>query len=439
MNAPGSSKPSASARPPNGARSGRRFLWPGANLPRAVIAVGVVSFLTDFSSEMIYPLLPAFLTAVLGAGAVAIGLIEGVAESTASLLKLVSGYWTDRVHRRKPFLLAGYGLAGLARPLIGLALSWPFVLALRFLDRVGKGLRTSPRDALIADVTDPRQRGAAYGLHRAMDHAGAVAGPLAAAGLLLIPGVTLPHIFFLAAIPAALVIIVILAFVHEPRAHTAKPAPTAPSSPSAPPGRGIPPAMPLPHSPVEKDSRREIGALLVAVLLFTLGNSTDAFLLLRLGEAGYSSSSIALLWAFHNLVRMISAYFGGALSDRTGRRTLVLSGWAFYALIYLAFGWIHSPTALIPVFLAYGIFFGLSEPAEKAWIADLSPSTHRGRLFGFYNLAVGLGALPASLLFGWIWKSYGSTAAFTMGAGFAALSSVLLVVGTKGRMTRAKR
>ncbi len=463
MNAPGSSRLSASARPPDGARSRRRFLWPGANLPRAVIAVGVVSFLTDFSSEMIYPLLPAFLTAMLGASAVAIGLIEGVAESTASLLKLVSGYWTDRVHRRKPFLVAGYGLAGLVRPLIGLALSWPFVLALRFLDRVGKGLRTSPRDALIADVTDPRQRGAAYGLHRAMDHAGAVAGPLAAAGLLLIPGMTLPHIFFLAAIPAALVIIVILAFVHEPRARTPKPAPAAPSSPSAasspgaasssgapsssraapppstPPDRGFPPAMPLPHLPVEKGTRREIGALLVAVLLFTLGNSTDAFLLLRLGEAGHSTSSIALLWAFHNLVRMVSTYFGGALSDRAGRRTLVLSGWAFYALIYLAFGWIQSPTALVPVFLAYGIFFGLSEPAEKAWIADLSPSTHRGRLFGFYNLAVGLGALPASLLFGWIWKAYGSTAAFTMGAGFAALSSILLIVGTKRGMTRAKR
>ncbi|MFH1143102.1 MAG: MFS transporter, partial [Candidatus Eisenbacteria bacterium] len=187
----------------------------GPRLPKTIIALGFVSFFTDFSSEMIYPLLPVFLSSVLGAGAVALGVIEGIAESTASLLKIVSGAWTDRVRRRKPFIVVGYGLAGVVRPLIGLAAAWPFVLGMRFLDRVGKGLRTSPRDALIADVIDPRRRGAAFGLHRAMDHAGAVAGPLVAATLLTIAGLSLRQVFLLAAIPAAAVMLIVLLAVKE--------------------------------------------------------------------------------------------------------------------------------------------------------------------------------------------------------------------------------
>lgn len=374
-------------------------------LPRTVWALGWVSFFTDFSSEMIYPLLPAFLTTVLGAGAVAIGVIEGLAESTAALLKAGSGIWADKVRRRKPFVVVGYGLAGVVRPLIGLATAWPGVLACRFLDRVGKGLRTSPRDALIADVTAPEQRGAAFGLHRAMDHAGAVVGPLVAAALLRFAGLSLRQVFLLSAIPAVVVMFVLVFGVQE----AAK-------------------------EPVERTTTsgnwRELGGgywrLMAAVLVFTLGNSTDAFLLLRLKDVGVPVAWVAVLWAAHHVVKMVTTYYGGRLSDTAGRRALVLGGWIFYAAIYLAFGWVNSATGLVVVFLAYGVYYGLTEPAEKAWIADLAPAQLRGTAFGFYHAAVGLGALPASLIFGWIWKMWGAATAFSAGAALAATAALML-------------
>lgn len=379
-------------------------------LPPSVIALGVVSFFTDFSSEMIYPLLPVFLSSVLGAGALALGIIEGIAESTAALFKVVSGIWTDRSGRRKPFILAGYSLAGLARPLIGLATAWPFVLAMRFADRIGKGLRTSPRDALIAGVTEPDQRGVAYGFHRSMDHAGAVIGPLVAAGLLASTGMSLRQVFLLAAIPAALVIVVLVAWVREPVAEFEKD----------------------PQSPPLKSHWSDLGSefkfLLLALLVFTLGNSTDAFLLLRLSNAGIPATWTAVLWSLHHVVKMASAYWGGHLSDRFGRRRMIIFGWTVYAAIYLAFALVDSPTVLIAVFLAYGIYFGLTEPSEKAWVADLVPAHLRGTAFGYYNGVIGLGALPASLIFGFLWQTWGLTTAFLTGAGFAAVASALLLV-----------
>ena len=384
------------------------------HLPQTVVALGVVSFFTDFSSEMIYPMLPIFLSQVLGASVVALGVIEGVAESAASLLKLASGIWTDRLKRRKPFILGGYGLAGVSRPLIGLAPVWPVVLALRLLDRMGKGLRTSPRDALIADVTEPRQRGAAYGLHRAMDHAGAVVGPLVAAALLSLEGISLRLLFLLAAIPAAAVMVVIVLWVKEERSPA-----TVPSEPAAPRARWhtLSPRMRL---------------LLGAIFVFTLGNSTDAFLLLRLKDVGISTASIALIWAFHNMVRMVSTYLGGSLSDRTGRRAMILAGWLFYAGIYLAFGWAGSRLFLVAIFIAYGLYYGLTEPAEKAWVADLAPAGRRGGSFGFYHLAIGVGALPASLLFGFLWHRFGTFVAFTTGAGLALAASLMLLGMPRG-------
>jgi len=427
-----------------GARSRR-------SLPRTVIALGVVSFFTDFSSEMIYPLLPVFLTTTLGAGAVALGVIEGIAESTASLLKVVSGAWTDRTRRRKPFLLAGYGLAGAARPLIGLAAAWPMVLGIRFLDRAGKGLRSAPRDALIADVTAGDRRGAAYGLHRAMDHAGAVAGPLAAAALLTGAGVALRDVFLLAVFPAAVVMLVLLLAVREKRLETeagGKPLPADPA-PAATTGAAASgrPAQETPDGrrPLTETSAggrlggwlgwgefpARLRVLLLAVFVFTLGNSTDAFLLLTMKDAGLSGASIALLWSLHHVVRMVATYFGGRSSDRAGHGTLLLLGWLFYACVYLAFGWVDSRPLLIAIFLAYGIYFGLTEPAEKAWVADLAPARLRGRAFGSYHFVVGLGALPASLLFGLLWTEFGRTAAFTAGAGFALLSAVLLLPATR--------
>jgi MFS family permease len=377
-------------------------------LPRTVIYLGFVSFFTDLSSEMIYPLLPIFLSSVLGAGAMVLGVIEGTAETTAAFLKVISGLWTDRLRHRKPLILPGYGLSGAVRPLIGLATAWPVVLVLRFMDRAGKGLRTSPRDALIADVTNPGQRGAAYGLHRAMDHAGAVVGPIVAAGLLAFESISLRHVFLLSAIPAGVVMVVLTAGVKEAR---------------IPLARDSQPSGLVAHW---SDLGREFKRLLLALLVFTLGNSTDAFLLLRLSGAGVPAAWVALLWSLHNGVKMLSTYIGGRLSDRIGRRRMILSGWIAYAVIYFAFAVADRATTLVVVFVAYGIYFGLTEPSEKAWVADLVPERLRGTAFGYYHGVIGLGALPGSLLFGFLWQHFGVVTAFLSGAALAMGASILL-------------
>ncbi|GMR02078.1 MAG: MFS transporter [Acidimicrobiia bacterium] len=376
-------------------------------VPPTVVALGLVSMFTDLSSEMIYPLIPVFLTTTLGAGALALGVIEGVAESTAAILKVVSGWWTDTVKRRKPFIFAGYGIAGAVRPLIAFVFAWPWVLAIRFVDRVGKGIRTAPRDALIADVTPEEHRGAAYGVHRSLDHFGAVLGPLVAAALLGI-GFGLRSVFFLAIIPAVIVIVVIAKLVKEPEQTT-----TITSTGRSVFARG-------------GDLGKNYWVLMAAVVIFTLGNSADAFLLLRLSDEGVSVVWIAILWSLFSLVKMGSNLVGGRLSDRLGRKRLVLAGWIFYAVIYLSMGVASSTPVLIALFLAYGLYFGLTEPVERAWVASLAPSDLRGSAFGYYNGAIGIGALPASIVFGGIWAVFGPTAAFTFGATMAAIAVLVL-------------
>jgi MFS family permease len=385
-------------------------------LPSTVIALGIVSLLTDLSSEMIYPLLPVFLTSVLGAGPQLLGLIEGVAESTASLVKVVSGLWSDRTPRRKPFVVAGYSLAGAARPLIGLAAAWPAVLLLRFADRVGKGLRTSPRDALIADATPVPLRGAGYGLQRALDHAGAVAGPLVAAALLTLGGISLRTVFLLAIIPAVAVVVVLVAWVRE-----------TPRSTSPVPVR-------------IGGAWREIGApmrvFLAALLLFTLGNSTDAFLLLRLSSIGLPAARVALVWSAFHVVKMIASFAGGRLSDRVGRKPMMIAGWAFYAAVYGAFAVAGTATAVIVTFLAYGLYYGMTEPVERAWVADLVPPHLRGTAFGLYHGVIGFAALPASLLFGLLWQRFGASVAFFTGSALALVATVLLLLMPRGTPQR---
>jgi MFS family permease len=378
-------------------------------LSSTVIALGVVSLLTDLSSEMIYPLLPVFLVSVLGAGAVALGVVEGLAESSAALLKVVSGRLTDRTGRRKPFVVTGYGLSSLAKPLIGAAAAWPWVAGLRFVDRLGKGLRTSPRDALIADVSDDNTRGAAYGLHRAMDHAGAVAGPLIAAGLLLIPGIGIRQVFYLAAIPGVAVLVVLWFGVREPRRRP----PSAVSAHGGVDGRGA----------IGADLRR----LLVAVAVFTLGNSADAFLLLRFSDLGVATGWLAVLWAAHNLVRMGSSWVGGRWSDRVGRKPLMVAGWMLYAVVYLGFSATSELVPLLALFLVYGLYFGLTEPVERAWVAGLASPDRRGAAFGWYHAAVGFAALPASLLFGVVYTTIGPGVAFGVGSTLAAAAAVILI------------
>jgi MFS family permease len=376
-----------------------------ARLGRNVLALAAVSLLTDVASDMTYPLLPLFLAGSLGAGAMAVGAIEGAAETTAALLKLASGWWSDRVARRKPLVLAGYTLASVIRPLIGLAQSVGQVLAIRVTDRIGKGIRGAPRDALIADSVDPAIRGRAFGFQRAADHAGAVLGPLIAAALLQWGGLDLRTVFLLTAIPGALAVIVLLVGVREsPRP---LPAPDA--------RKGIDLRVPL---------GRRFWAFLGVLFLFTLGNSTDAFLLLRAGQLGVTPALILILWALFHVVKSLSSTPGGILSDRFGRKPLILAGWTLYAAVYFAFGQASEAWHAWVLFGIYGLYFGLTEGVEKALVADLVPADRRGTAFGWYNLALGLGALPASLVFGMIWDRWGSANAFQYGAVLALVAAI---------------
>jgi MFS family permease len=382
-------------------------------LPRTVVALGAVSLLTDLSSEMIYPLLPVFLSTVLGAGPLVIGAIEGAAESVAALLKLASGWWSDRLPRRKPLVIVGYGLASIVRPLIGLAQNVGQVLMIRLADRAGKGIRGAPRDALIADAVDASQRGRAYGFHRAADHAGAVAGPLVAFALLTWGGVSLRTVFLLAAIPAAAAMIALVFGVREKK-RTVEKAEARPN---------------LDRSGL--DSR--FWAYLGVLLLFTLGNSTDALLILRANDLGVSAAIVPVLWAVLHVVKSVSSTPGGILSDRLGRRPLIIGGWLIYAAVYLGFAFASATWHAWLLFIVYGLYFGMTEGVEKALVADLVPARVRGAAFGWYNLTIGLAALPASLLFGGLWQRYGVSTAFLTGAGLALVAAVGLALVTRNQ------
>ena len=371
-----------------------------------VLILGLVSFFTDVSSEMIYPLLPLFLTGVLGAGPAFLGVIEGIAESTSSLLKLFSGIASDRVRRRKRLVLLGYSISALMRPLIGSAVSPFAVLLIRTGDRVGKGIRTSPRDALIADSVDPSMRGKAYGFHRSMDHAGALIGPLIATLLLSYFVTDLRTVFWLAAIPG---LIAVLLIVWKVRETVREPAPNQRLQLSL-----------LPAGPLRR--------YLLILFLFTLGNSSDAFLLLKAGTLGIPAFRIPLLWTFFHLVKMLSSMPFGALSDRVGRKTVIIAGWCVYSLSYLGFGAASSEWQVWLLFAFYGLFFGLTEGVEKAYLADMADPALRGAAFGWYNFAVGAGALPASLLFGLIWQALGGVAPFIFGAALSGISALLLLL-----------
>lgn len=405
----------------------------GSRLPRNVIALSLVSLLTDASSEMIYPLMPTFLATVLGASALSVGAIEGTAESVASLLKFASGWWSDRLPRRKPLVVAGYGIASMLRPLIGVAQSVTQVFAIRIGDRIGKGIRSAPRDALIADSVAPADRGRAFGTHRAADHLGAVVGPILAFALLRWSGVSMRTVFLLAAIPAGLAMLVLILAVREvprPKDSTMRPASMTgdlPASGGAEAANGVAIAPAL---------GGRFYAYLAVLLLFTLGNSTDAFILLKAHDAGVSTAALPLLWAGLHVVKSASSIPGGRLSDKLGRRPLIVAGWLVYALVYVGFARASVPWHIWSLFVGYGLFFGMTEGVEKALVADLVPRAATGRAFGWYNMAIGFGALPASLLFGAVWDRFGSPAAFTLGATLAAIAALaLVVVIPRGRLT----
>jgi len=381
-------------------------------LGRNVFALSAVSFLTDVSSEMIYPLLPVFLTTVLGANASFIGAIEGAAETTASLLKLASGWWSDRVRRRKPLVFWGYAIASVMRPLVAVATSAVQVLGIRVADRVGKGIRNAPRDALIAESVDPSIRGRAFGFQRAADNAGGVVGPLIAFAVLTWKVAQLRTVFWLAAIPGALAVLVVAFAVRD-----------IPRDPQAKSAGGPDLSIPL---------GARFWRVLAVIFVFTLGNSTDAFLLLRANQLGVPVALAPILWAALHLVKTASNIPGGALSDRIGRRATLIAGWTLYAAVYLAFGLAHAAWQAWALFAVYGLFFGLTEGAERALMADLVSPERRGTAYGWYNLAIGLGALPASLMFGFVWDRYGAPTAFLMGATLALIAAVGLLAATAG-------
>jgi MFS family permease len=380
-------------------------------IPRPVRLLGWASLFTDAATEMIYPLLPVYLSRVLGASATSLGIIEGVAEAVNSGLKIVSGWISDRQSRRRPIVIVGYALSSLARPLIALTSSWPHVLAIRALDRTGKGIRGAPRDAMLAVHADASSRGRIFGFHRAMDHTGAVVGPVVATLFLaLFPG-QYRLLFALTAIPGALAVATLFR-VPEPPLE-----PLEPSERSERSVRLVPSGLP-----------KELYALLSIIFLFSLGSSADAFLLLRLADAMGSATFLPLLWAAHHVVKASLSTWGGGLSDRLGRRYVIVIGWAIYSLVYLGFAVVSNAFAFVALFLIYGIHFALAEGAEKALIADLTPPHRQGTAFGLYYGVLGVGMLVASIAFGVVYDRLSPAAAFIMGAALSAVAAVLLLV-----------
>ena len=432
-------------------------------IPRAVIMLGIVSLLTDAASEMIYPLVPVYIAA-LGSGAVLLGVIEGIAETTASMLKLLSGIISDRIGKRKILVLIGYSISSLVRPLTGVVSSAWEIIIIRMFDRVGKGIRTAPRDALLASSVDESIRGKSFGFHRAMDHTGAVIGPLLAIVTLLILFIgfgmkdsllALRWTFILAIIPGVLAILAIVLFVKESAPRTSN---------------GIPFSLSL------RSFDKNFRTYLLIMILFTLGNSSDAFLLFRVQEAiGRSGAVVAivnnitplhtmlsnfgdeesqakvinilflpLVWAFFHIIKVLFSTPLGALSDKIGRKSVINIGWGIYSFVYVSFAVLvflppdFQVVATFVLFAVYALFYAFTEGAEKAFVADLVSDDKRGTAFGLFNFSIGLGALPASLIFGFLYSyfdklipGFGGTVAFGFGGTIALISMFLLAIKVK--------
>ena len=410
-------------------------------IPRPVWFLGWTSLFTDAASEVIYPLLPVYLSRVLGASAVSLGIIEGVAEGINSLLKAIAGWWSDRRSRRRPLVILGYAISSAVRPLIALTTSWPQVLLVRAIDRTGKGIRGAPRDALLTRFAAAGNRGRIFGFHRSMDHTGAILGPLAATVFLYFLPERYRLLFALTTIPGAIAVAMVFlvreddGVVDRSGRPEGRPLPE-PAFTNSDSGRGRPSGRPAsssgqpadPGRPVDAHLPGRLYALLAVILVFSLGNSADAFLLLRLSDALGAATYVPLLWAAHHIVKAGLSTPGGALSDRIGRKPVIIAGWLIYAIVYLAFAWSTSATAFIAWFLVYGVYFALTEGAEKAMVADLTPMSRQGSAFGLYNAALGGGALIASVMFGFLYDRFGAPTAFSVGAGLAGVAAVALLV-----------
>ena len=396
---------------------------------RNVFFLGWVSFLTDVSSEMIFTVMPLFLLNVLKVGTPVIGLIEGIAEGTASLLKLVSGWLSDRLGRRKSLTVFGYTLSTLSKPFLYIASSWGVVLAVRFSDRVGKGIRSAPRDALVADSTSPKEMGRSFGFHRAMDTAGAVLG-LALAALIVYlverEGLQLTWHAFRALVlsgigPAVLAVLVLLFFVREKKRGAQRKS----GEPAT--------AQPVREAPAKTALDRRFKLFLVIMVLFTLGNSSDAFLILRAQNLGFSVFWVLLLFVAFNLVYALAAMPAGVVSDRLGRKRVIVVGWTIYALSYLGLGLVSAKWEVWLLFALYGLYYGISEGVSRAFVSDLVPAEKRGTAYGWYHAAVGISLLPASVIAGLLWQYISPAATFYFGAGMAGVAMLGLLLFIKER------
>jgi len=376
-------------------------------LPRTVVALGFVSLFNDLSSEIVVPLIPILLATVLGAGPVALGIVEGVADAVAAFLKLWSGRRSDVLGgRRKGLTLTGYLVSNVARPLLGLAGSWWMVLLLRSLDRVGKGLRTAPRDALVVDATPPEIRGYAFGFQRALDNGGAVGGSLIAAVVLAWSHVSLAHMILLSAIPGLIAILFLALGVQD--------APRKAAAPSA--------SAPLRWSALGLRMRR----YLMVIAVFTLARASETFILLLGHERGAPTVELLVLWAALSCAKSVTSVAGGKLADRFPRGTVIVTSWTAFAAAFTLFALFPGQLELWLITVAYGLFMGFGEGAERAVISDFAAAEERGTAFGWYNLVLGLAAIPAGLLFGGVWHYLGAAAAFLMAAALAAIAVVLL-------------
>jgi MFS family permease len=382
---------------------------PILNLPRTVVVLSLVSFLNDLASDMVIPLIPILLATVLSAGPIALGLVEGIADAVASFLKLWSGRQSDWLGgRRKGLTASGYALSNIARPLLGLAGSWVAVLALRSIDRIGKGIRSAPRDAMIADVTPPPMRGMAFGFHRALDNGGAVGGALAAAAVLNWSSLSLSQVMLWSAIPGALGVLLILLAVKEPGVAMVR--------------ELRPPRPELRWTTLSAPMRR----YLLVLVVFTFARASETFIVLRGHELGMSVPLLLVLWAALNLSKALTNTWGGGIADRMGRQGVMLLSWVAYGACYLALGFVIDPAGLWAVTLAYGAFAGISEGAERAVIDDFAVVNERGTAFGWYNMMLGVASIPAGLAFGMIWNYWTAVFAFVYAGVMALLAAAML-------------
>jgi MFS family permease len=376
-----------------------------SGIKKNVFVLGLVSLFTDIASEMIYPIIPLFLTLVLGVPMSVVGLIEGLAESAASILKVVSGWFSDKKGMRKPFLVLGYSISAFSKPVLALALGWPHVLIARLMDRTGKGLRTSARDALIADSCDPVNRGRSFGLHRSMDTIGAVVGPLIALVLLYMTSVNYRLVFLVAFLPGLISILLVAFYVEERKCtRTDK--------------------ILFNISQFGRDYK----VFLLITILFALGNSSNVFLILRAQDMGFSPYLVILSYILFNIVYSLFSFPLGTLSDKKGRRDIMAAGFLVFAAVYFGFALIHESFYVWPLFVIYGLYEALTEGIGKAYVVDLVPSDKRATALGIYHAATGIMMLFASIIAGLLWDILGASVPFIFGGSMAVLSALMLLV-----------